>query len=320
MGDEALEAQLEKYVGKTVGPPEVARDLVNEPMIRHWCEAMGDENPAYTDAAESSVHGSLVAPPTMMQAWILKGFAMSGEAEPQDLQEELHAFFNANGYTGVVATNCDQGYTRYLRPGDRVSAVMTIESISEQKATAMGLGYFIETRTTFRDASDEEIGWMTFRVLKFKSGEAQQQAAAGKEEGAPAPKPGRIRPPMNQDVEWWWDGVQAGQLLIQKCEDCGALRHPPRPVCGECLSMKWGSVPTSGEGTVHSYVVMHHPPIPGYEMPLAVGLIDLAEGTRVVANVEGCKPDEVTVGMKVECRIEEVDEGGFKLPVFYKVD
>ena len=120
----------------------------------------------------------------------------------------------------------------------------------------------------------------------------------------------------------YFRAVADGNLWVhdQKCEDCGALRHPPRPVCGECMSMKWGSVGTSGEGTVHSYVVMHHPPIPGYEMPLAVGLIDLAEGTRVVANVEGCRPDEVTVGMKVECRIEEVDDGGFKLPVFYKVD
>ena len=84
--------------------------------------------------------------------------------------------------------------------------------------------------------------------------------------------------------------------------------------------MKWDSVPSTGQGTVHSYVVMHHPPIPGYELPIAVGLIDLEEGTRLVANVEGCRPDEVSIGMKVECRIEDVDESGFKLPVFYKVD
>ena len=48
-------------------------DLVNEPMIRHWCEVMGDENPVYTDpeAAKNSLHGGIVAPPTMLQTWIL---------------------------------------------------------------------------------------------------------------------------------------------------------------------------------------------------------------------------------------------------------
>ena len=67
MGNAALEAEFAKYVGKAVGPPEVARDPVNEPMIRHWCEAMGDANPVYTDAdaAAKSVHGGIVAPPTM---------------------------------------------------------------------------------------------------------------------------------------------------------------------------------------------------------------------------------------------------------------
>ena len=48
----------------------------------------------------------------------------------------------------MVATNCEQEYTRYLRPGDRVIAHDRIESISEQKATALGIGYFIDTRTT----------------------------------------------------------------------------------------------------------------------------------------------------------------------------
>jgi uncharacterized OB-fold protein len=321
MPDAALEAKFKDYVGKAVGPAEVGRDVVNEPMIRHWCEAMGDDNPAYTDseAAGKSVHGGIVAPPTMMQAWILKGYEMALDTEPEDLQEELHAIFNEHGYSGVVATNCDQGYTRYLRPGDRVSAVMTIESISEEKATAVGIGYFIETKTTFLDQNDEEIGWMTFRVLKFKPQEGQEAAAPGDDGGAPAP-PGRIRPPLSQDVAWWWnDGIQQGRLLIQKCSACGVLRHPPRPSCGECQSMEWEHVESSGKGVVHSYVIMHHPPLPGYEMPMAVGLIDLEEGTRLVAGIEGGPLDAVEIGMHVQCTIEELDASGFKGPVFRPV-
>lgn len=320
MGNEALEAEIQKYVGKEVGPPEVGRDVVNAPMIRHWCEAMADTNPVYTDeaVAAKSAHGGLVAPPTMMQAWVLKGYEMALDTEPEDLQEELHAVFNAAGYTGVVATNCVQGYSRYLKPGDQVSSVMTIESISEEKATGVGIGYFVETRTSFRDQDNEEIGWMTFRVLKFKPPE-NTAAPAASEDGAPAPKPGRIRPPMSQDVEWWWKGVENDMLLIQKCSDCGALRHPTRPICHQCQSMNWEHIESKGEGTIHSHVIMHHPPLPGYEMPLAVGLIDLAEGTRVVASLDGIPHDKIEIGMPVQCTIEVVDDSGFKVPVFRPV-
>ena len=54
-----LEAKMQEFVGKPIGPPDVSRDAVNEPMIRQWCDAMGDTNPVYLDAdvAASTVHG-----------------------------------------------------------------------------------------------------------------------------------------------------------------------------------------------------------------------------------------------------------------------
>jgi uncharacterized OB-fold protein len=310
---EAFEQRIQAFVGQEVGPPEVARDLVNEPMIRHWCEVMGDENPIYTEAsaAEHSVHGGIVAPPTMLQTWILEGFGMAAPpSAPRDKQQELHAVFDAEGYTGVVATNCDQGYDRYLRPGDQVTATTVIETISQEKATALGIGYFIETRTTFEDQNGERIGWMVFRVLKFKP--AQQPQVEG---DAAAATPLRLRPPRAHDNGWWWDKIDAGELHIQRCEGCGTLRHPPRPMCGQCQSIEWDSVVASGRGSLHSYVIMHHPPIPGYGFPIAVGLIDLEEGTRLVSNVVGCDLDDVHIGMQVELSIENVDDE-MKLPLF----
>ena len=55
---EAFEKKLEAYVGIEIGIPEDSRDLVNQAMIRHWCDAMGDENPIYLDseAAANSIH------------------------------------------------------------------------------------------------------------------------------------------------------------------------------------------------------------------------------------------------------------------------
>ena len=63
----AFEAELYSWVGREIAPPTPGLDLVNEAMIRHWCEVMGDENPVYTDKAYAaqSAKGGLIAPPTI---------------------------------------------------------------------------------------------------------------------------------------------------------------------------------------------------------------------------------------------------------------
>jgi len=312
-----LEARLREFVGKETGPPSTGPDPVNTAMIRHWCDAMGDANPVYTDPeqAEASLHGGIVAPPTMMQAWILPGMRMAEvRAGTRDLQNSIHDLLTESGYPSVVATNCEQEYDRYLRPGDAVEARTVIESVSEQKATALGVGYFIDTRTTFL-VDGEEVGRMLFRVLKFRP-HAPPPATEG-ESAAPA-APRRLRPTLGHDNKWWWDAVAEGRFLIQRCADCGALRHPPRPMCGACRSLAWDTVETSGAGTVHSFVVIHHPPVPGYEYPLVCALIDLEEGTRFVSNVVDCDPKEVRIGMKVQASIEAVDDE-MRLPLFRSV-
>ncbi|MBW2316016.1 MAG: bifunctional MaoC family dehydratase/OB-fold nucleic acid binding domain-containing protein [Deltaproteobacteria bacterium] len=318
----ALEARLQEFVGTETGPPTTGPDLVNEAMIRHWAEAMEDRNPIYTDAAaaKESVHGGIVAPPTMMQAWILGGMAMAQPPtgdEPRDEQNNLHAILTENGYPSVVATNCEQEYHRYLKPGDEVQATTVIESISDQKATALGTGYFINTRTEF-SVDGEAVGWMKFRVLKFTPNEAPAAASDDGGGGPMSQAPRRLRPTLGHDNKWWWDGLEEGKFLIQKCSACGVQRHPPRPMCGECQSIEWGSVESTMKGAVHSYVVIHHPPVPGYDYPLVCALIDLDEGIRFVSNVIDCAPGDVHVGMKVEGRIEQVDDE-MKLPLFRAV-
>jgi len=315
---EELEAKLKTYVGQSTGPAHAAPDAVNEAMIRHWCEAMGDRNPIYTDAAaaKATVHGGLVAPPTMMQAWVLRGLEMADPTiERGDKQIELHKLPTDNGYPSVVATNCEQGYTRYLKPGDRVSTTTMIESVSEQKSTGLGIGYFINTRDIFRDQSGNEVGWMTFRVLKFKPHQPPAAAASDAGASAAAAKPKRFAPPLGHDNGWWWEGISRGEILIQKCSDCGKLRHPPRPMCGECQSIKWIGVKASGRGSVYSYVILHYPKFPGYEFPLACGLIELEEGVRMVTNIVGCQHSDIRIGMTGELVIEKVD-GDLDLPLF----
>jgi uncharacterized OB-fold protein/acyl dehydratase len=316
----SLSDQLQRVVGQEIGPPDCARDAVNEAMIRQWCDALADRNPIYTDraVAQTSVHGGIVAPPTMLQAWILPGIEMARPMSEQrhDLQKRLHQLLSEAGYPAVVATDCEQEYYRYLKPGDRISATTVIESISAEKATALGIGYFVDTRTTFRDQHGEAVGSMRFRVLKFKP----HQQPAPVEATSPAPrKPTRPRPPLGHDNAWWWEGIKRGELLIQRCRRCGVLRHPPRPMCGKCQSTEWDALASKGRGSVYSYVVMHHPPFPGFEYPLVAALVELEEGTRIVSNVVGVDPSEVRIGLPVRLSIEAVDDE-MRLPLFRRAE
>ncbi len=125
----------------------------------------------------------------------------------------------------------------------------------------------------------------------------------------------RIKPPMGHDNAWWWEMAEAGQLGIQKCKGCGALRHPPRPMCGDCHSTEWEAIESTGRGTVCSFTVVRYPEFPGYEYPLIIILVDLEEGTRVTSQLVGCETDDVSFGMAVEVQYHK-DSDGFTLPVF----
>ena len=125
----------------------------------------------------------------------------------------------------------------------------------------------------------------------------------------------RIKPPMGHDNAWRWEMAQQGQLGIQRCLGCATLRHPPRPMCGECQSLEWDAVQACGRGTICSFTILTHPQFPGYQYPLIIILVDLEEGTRVTSQLVGCEPAAVDFGLPVEMQIHE-DADGFKLPVF----
>lgn len=301
--------RLKAFEGRAAATAGRAKDPVNEPMIRHWCEAMGDTNPAYTGPGA-------IAPPTMLQAWTMGG--LSGHTGRSTAYDELFALLDGAGCTSVVATDCEQEYLRPLRPGDAVTFDAVIESVSPRKTTKLGTGHFVTTRMDVH-ANGELAGTHRFRILKYAP--AAKGAPAG---AAPAPKPQRPRPVINRDNQGFWDGVREHRLLIQRCTACATLRFPWLPGCNACSSPDWDTVEASGAGTVFSYVVMHHPSFPAFTAhegpaaaggPYAVALVELAEGVRIISNITGVPYDKVRIGLPVRLEFLRVDDT-LELPVF----
>jgi hypothetical protein len=122
-----------------------------------------------------------------------------------------------------------------------------------------------------------------------------------------------IPPTVEPDDEYFWAGVQRHELLVQRCARCRTLRHPPVPMCGRCHSLEWDTQAAAGRGTVHSWIVSHHPTEPDAE-PRVVVLVDLEEGVRFVANLLDTDPAEVRNDVAVELCFAEID--GVLLPQF----
>ncbi|TMR32551.1 DNA-binding protein [Nonomuraea zeae] len=288
MTDEELHELAAKQVamGEVRGAP--ASDPVNVPMIRHWLTAMGDANPAYLERG--------LAPPAMAQVWTMPG--LRSTAKDRSPVDDLMAALNANGYTGVVATNCEQTYHRYARVGERLVPATRFTDLVGPKRTALGVGFFATWTITWY-SEEEPVAEMLFRVLKFRP-------VTGRENEERAAYP--LRPAVNQDTAFFWDGVRDGELRIQTCADCGELRHPPGPMCPQCRSANRTHTVARGIGTLYSYVVHHHPPVPGRDTPFVVGVVELPEGVRMVGNVVDCPIEEVGAGMPLRVTYRQMDD------------
>lgn len=126
-------------------------------------------------------------------------------------------------------------------------------------------------------------------------------------ENPPSPTP-------SPETAWYWQATLRHELLVQRCEACGALRHPPSPGCAACGSLDWTTIRAATSGEVHSFIVPRYPEFPLFRYPYVVALVELTDGVRIVANLRDVAPESVSNGMPVDLCFEDYD--GFSLPQF----
>ena len=127
---------------------------------------------------------------------------------------------------------------------------------------------------------------------------------------------GRMLPSPTPETAHFWEGTKAGELRLQRCNDCKETYFPPRPFCPHCSSRSVAVYKASGKGVLWSYVI-HHRPAPGFTPPYAIAVVKLDEGPRMMTNIVDCPqtPEALQLDMPVVVKFEKQDDN-ITLPLF----
>ena len=126
----------------------------------------------------------------------------------------------------------------------------------------------------------------------------------------PVPKP-------TPETQPYWEGALADELRIQRCTPCEEFYFYPRPFCPRCMSADVQWVTVSGRARLHSYVINHRA-APGFEAeaPYVIAIVELEEGPRMMANLEGVEPRPEMLPLDMDLEVAFAQRGHMRLPVF----
>lgn len=131
------------------------------------------------------------------------------------------------------------------------------------------------------------------------------------------PAVAKPRPVLEGVTGEFYEHCARGELAFQRCDDCGAWRHPPRVRCAACGSLRWSWHTSTGRGRVFTWTVVHQAIHPAFaaDVPYAVIVVEMDEGVRLVGNLRGAEPDVLHLDLPVEVTFEAVDDT-LTLPMF----
>ena len=102
-------------------------------------------------------------------------------------------------------------------------------------------------------------------------------------------------------IESFYNFAKEGKLMAAKCNKCGTLLLPPRPVCTNCLSEDFEWVELKRRGKLLTYTVIYVAPPQFQSMtPYAVGIVKLEDGPNLPGMIRDIEPEEIKVGMEVK--------------------
>ena len=108
----------------------------------------------------------------------------------------------------------------------------------------------------------------------------------------------------------YWQAAAQGELHMQHCGACGQWQFYPRPFCIHCEAedLQWRAV--SGLGRIYTYTINHRAPnaFMKLRLPYVVAIVELDEGSRLMANIQGEGALDAAIGSRVKVLFEPVSE------------
>jgi len=128
-------------------------------------------------------------------------------------------------------------------------------------------------------------------------------------------------PHASWETRGYWEGCGRGEIVLQRCLDCGRVQHRPRALCAHCLSSDIEHFVASGRGHVYTFTITWQNQVPGFReaCPYVLAYVQLEEGPRLMTNIVGCAPDDVRIDMPVvaDFALQERSDGeAFAVPRF----
>lgn len=104
------------------------------------------------------------------------------------------------------------------------------------------------------------------------------------------------------DLDGYIQGLDAGELRLQRCTKCGKVQFPPRPACTVCRSsaLQWERFPELA--SVFTWTVVGHTRLTAFEglTPYVVAVLEVADlGVRIVGRIDA-PAEQMAFG--VRCR------------------
>jgi uncharacterized OB-fold protein len=124
-------------------------------------------------------------------------------------------------------------------------------------------------------------------------------------------------PTIEEESRPFWDAAREGRFLIARCGACGEAHHYPRPFCPSCWSDDVSWEAASGGATLYTYSTVFMNDLPPFRdrLPYVAAVVDLDEGPRVMTNVVGCAPEDLTIGMRLRVDFQPLTDE-ITAPVF----
>jgi uncharacterized protein len=142
---------------------------------------------------------------------------------------------------------------------------------------------------------------------------SEVHAAAGSRDVALAAPIGMVSLAPNSWTEPFWVAAGRHQLVVQRCCNCGTIRHPPGPFCPRCRTQESEWVDLNGRATLYSFTVIRHALAPQLReyLPMVIAVVEPegAPSARLVANLVEVAVGDVAIGMPLEVVWEDAGDG-----------